>query len=77
MRHSLLPITALSLLLVAAAAPSAGAASLPFQGTLAIQISTLDPIALLGSGVAEVSEGGHLTQMELGAPLFRAAGILW
>jgi hypothetical protein len=77
MRKSTLVLLAAAAVLGSAGA--AHAASLPFTGSLAIQVATLDPIGITGSGVASVNGsggGGHLTGLELPAGVFGVAGVI-
>jgi hypothetical protein len=63
-------------LLVLAGAPALQAATLPFQGTLAFQILSLDPLPIAGSGVASVGTSGlHLDSVALAAGVFAASGV--
>jgi hypothetical protein len=73
MRTLLLRLVALALAVVPSA--PALAAPLTFQGSLAVQIGDLDPIAVLGSGIAEVSGSAHLTSLSFGPSVFVADGI--
>jgi hypothetical protein len=56
----------------------AHAATLPFSGTLSINLSTLAPVTLPGSGTATVNGAGvpgHLTALQLPASPFSVAGL--
>jgi hypothetical protein len=66
-------------LLVFGLAGQAHAVALGFQGTLSIQIATLPPVVILGSGVATVNGGnpsGHLTALTVPAGVFATVGKL-
>ena len=63
--------------LVVAAGP-ARAEVLPFTGSLLIQVATLDPIALTGSGLATVNGSGglgDLTSLEIPGDIFGVTGF--
>jgi hypothetical protein len=74
MRKPSLPL-AVALCCAISAGAEARAASLPFQGSLALQIGELDPIAVLGSGTADASGDGHLASLSFGPAVFAAADI--
>jgi hypothetical protein len=74
--RQLLSALAAVVLSVALVGP-AGAAALPFTGSLALQVATLDPIPLLGSGVAEVSGlDSHIGSLALSSAVFGAQGVV-
>ncbi len=66
-------------LLVFGLAGRAHAAVLGFTGTLAVQISTLDPVEISGAGNAIVNgdgEAGHLTALQIPASPFAVTGFV-
>jgi len=69
-------LRALSLAALALAAGGAQAGSLPFTGFLAIQVATLAPVAVPGSGVATVGPSGHLGSLALPASPFAGTAIV-
>jgi hypothetical protein len=52
------------------------AAALGYTGTLAVQIATLDPLLLPGSGIAEVPDGGHLDRLEFTGSAFATTAFV-
>lgn len=75
MRAVVLPL--LATLCWASFGDPARAATLPFSGVLRIQISTLEPLAIGGSGVAVVEgSSGEITQLQLASAAFSTAGLL-
>jgi hypothetical protein len=55
----------------------AHAVALPFTGSLALQVATLDPIPVLGSGVADVSSlGSHIESLAISSAVFGAQGVI-
>jgi hypothetical protein len=58
------------------AASGAQAGTLGFSGFLAVQIATLAPVAVPGSGVATVGPGSHLSSLALPASPFAGTGIV-
>jgi hypothetical protein len=65
--------------ILAATSGDARAASLGFAGSLAIQIATLDPVVIPGSGNASVNgsgPAGHLTGLALPASPFATTGFV-
>jgi len=69
-------LSALSLAALALAAGGAQAGSLAFTGFLAIQVATLAPVAVPGSGVATVGPSGHLSSLALPASPFAGTAIV-
>jgi hypothetical protein len=66
-------------LVVVAAAGQAHAAALGFTGSIAVQIATLDPVVIPGSGTATVngsSGPGHLTGLGIPASPFAVTNFL-
>jgi hypothetical protein len=61
------------------AAGSAQAGSLPFTATLSIQIATLQPIVLYGTGTAIANGsggGGHINSLALAGSTFATSGLV-
>jgi PEP-CTERM motif len=55
----------------------AQAAPLAFTGSLGIQVASLDPISITGSGVAEVgSTVAHIDSITFGPDIFSVAGVV-
>jgi len=66
-------------LLVFGLAGQAHAVALGFTGTIAVQISTLDPVIVPGAGTAIVNgdgQQGHLTGLQIPASPFAVTGIV-
>jgi hypothetical protein len=58
-------------------AASSGAAVLPFAGGLSLQIATLPPVTISGSGVATVNgPGTHLATLAMPASPFATSGLV-
>jgi hypothetical protein len=65
------------LVLAFAFAPVASqAAAVPFTGSLSVQIATLPPVTVTGSGVATVTGGAHVGSLALPASVFATAGLV-
>jgi hypothetical protein len=74
--RQLLSALAAVVLSVALGGP-AHAVALPFTGSLALQVATLDPIPVLGSGVADVSGlDSHIGSLSLSSAVFGAQGVV-
>jgi hypothetical protein len=57
----------------------AQAAALPFSGSLALQVATLNPAAVTGAGIATVNSsegGGHIDSLAFDANVFSVSGIV-
>jgi len=75
--RKLLSILAVGLF-AAGASGQARAAAVAFNGSLAIQFATLDPLAVTGSGIATVDglNGDHITSLDLPASPFSLQGLV-
>jgi hypothetical protein len=66
-------------LLALGVAGQAQAAALPFSGVLGVQIATLPPVVITGSGISTVNGSGgagHLTSLDIPASPFAVAGVV-
>jgi hypothetical protein len=66
-------------LLVVATAPSAQATVLPVDGSIGIQVATLDPVIIPGSFSGTVNNSGatgHMSALQFGADQFQLTGLV-